>query len=159
MISTVPNIQAVKKGLLKACYNYQTALIHDLSNRISEILRAEGLGNEEEYDNTSLAHIAERTTEADLLGESLKAMTNDLKILQYIRVNLEKDSTSVGLGSVVLTRSKHFYISVSIGDFEVDGVGYTGISMHSPLSKAMQGKTKGEKFFYKGHSYTIKNVY
>ena len=45
----------------------------------------------------------------------------------------------------MITDSKKFFISASLGQVNIDGEIYIAISSHSPMYKAMAGKKKGEK--------------
>jgi len=62
-------------------------------------------------------------------------------------------------GSVIVTDSCRFYISVSAGKIEVDGQLYYAISPAVPLFKVMEGKKKGDTFEFNGKKQVIKELF
>jgi len=62
-------------------------------------------------------------------------------------------------GSVVVTDSCRFFISISAGKIEVDGNLYYAISPGVPLFKVMEGKKKGDAFEFNGKKQVIKELF
>jgi len=62
-------------------------------------------------------------------------------------------------GSVIVTDSCRFYISISAGKIEVDGHMYYAISPMVPLFKVMEGKKKGDAFEFNGKKQIIKDLF
>jgi hypothetical protein len=63
-----------------------------------------------------------------------------------------------GLGSVVVTDSQRFYVSLSLGEIEVEGEPYFALSAFSPLFQAMAQSQSGDSFEFRGKSYQIREV-
>ena len=62
-------------------------------------------------------------------------------------------------GSVVVTDSCRFYISISAGKLEVDDQLYYAISPMVPLFKVMEGKKKGDAFEFNGKKQVIQDIF
>lgn len=78
---------------------------------------------------------------------------NELAVLQNI--DIAKPSLSVGLGTLVNTSSGYFFISVSIGKIEIDGISITVVSSNSPIGMVLKGKKVGEGFLFMGKEVRI----
>jgi len=63
------------------------------------------------------------------------------------------------LGSVVITNTQKFFISVSLGEITVEGEKYFAISAMSPLFKAMVDKNVGEEFSFRSNNYRIEAIF
>lgn len=61
-------------------------------------------------------------------------------------------------GSVVITDAGNFYIAISAGTVQVEGLNYYAISLASPIGQKMKGLKSGDSFDLNGKSYTIKQV-
>jgi hypothetical protein len=62
-------------------------------------------------------------------------------------------------GSVIITDSCRFFISISAGKMEVNGQLYYAISPMVPLFKVMEGKKKGDTFEFNGKKQVIKDLF
>lgn len=150
---------ALKKRMLNKCIAKQQSLIGDFKKRIEALLVTEGLGNEESYDNSELAHASMNVEEARALSDALQYAEDEMKQLWFLQLIPNKVNTKAEQGAVVVTNHGTFYISVSIEQFKVDGETYIGLSVHSPLYLSMKGKTIGEKFTYNGREYVISDIF
>jgi hypothetical protein len=149
----------LKKRMLNKCIAKQQSLIEDFKKRIEALLVTEGLGNEESYDNSELAHASMNVNEARALSEALQYAEDEMKQLWFLQLIPNKINTKAEQGAAVVTNSGTFYISVSIEQFKVDGETYIGLSVHSPLYLAMKGKAVGETFTYNGREYSISDIF
>ena len=61
------------------------------------------------------------------------------------KINLARPDTEVGFGSVVQTNIGNYFVSVAVGDLEIQTQCFYCISLASPLGKLLQGKKKGDK--------------
>lgn len=149
----------LKENMLAACIAKQQSLIDDFRERIKSLTEAEGLGNEESYDDSELSIQSSRVSEINTLNQLLEFANQEMELLENLRIthNLIHDRAVVG--AVVVTDHKTFYLSASIENFIVDGKAYFGISAHSPLFQAMSGKSKGDSFSFKGKHYKIIDIF
>ncbi|MES2733395.1 MAG: hypothetical protein V4714_16735 [Bacteroidota bacterium] len=95
----------------------------------------------------------DRNMHAKQLQENLSG----LLVLQKMDVNRECES--VTLGSVVVTESQRFFISISLGEVKLQGKSYFAISTSTPLFKAMYGKKQGDAFPFRDKMHQIVEIY
>jgi transcription elongation GreA/GreB family factor len=65
---------------------------------------------------------------------------------------------AVQQGSLVNTNRGNFYLAVSLGVIECDGIKYQTISSSSPIGRQMLNKKKGERFLFRDKEYLIEDV-
>jgi LPS O-antigen subunit length determinant protein (WzzB/FepE family) len=82
---------------------------------------------------------------------------NKLKVaLNQINPSLTNDR--VETGSVVITDTANFYVSISAGAISAEGETYMAISPVSPIGIKMKGLRIGEKFNLNDKVYKIKRI-
>lgn len=153
------NYSILRSRILNACMEKQQHQLNDFNNRIKSILAHEGLGNEEEYDTTELAHNAQQADEINALNESLTFANSDMQVLQYLKALSEVLHSTPESGAVVVTDNGMFFISVSVGQVTVDEKTFTGLSTHSQLFLAMKGKHAGDTFAFGKNRYHIQEIF
>ncbi len=89
----------------------------------------------------------------DMFAKQLDEAISKLSILKRIVRN--KVNEDISLGSVVKTDAQNYFISVSLGEINVEGEKYFAISPASPVFQAMAGKTKGDSFVFRDKSIKI----
>jgi transcription elongation GreA/GreB family factor len=81
------------------------------------------------------------------------------KMLTVLNQIWQSTSTDrVTLGSVVVTDSNKFYVSISAGKLEIGGESYVAISTQSPIGQLLLYKRKGEFFSFNNQKQTIISV-
>lgn len=153
------NKSTLKSKVLEACIKKQQLLIDDFKQRIKTLLEPRGVGNEEEYDNTSLSQQGQASDEISGLNEALSLAMEELKILHQLKAKEDTRNMLVGPGAIVITDKAKFYISVSIEQVNVDGETFIGISTQSPLYQIMKGLFAGGIFEHKGITYHITDIF
>jgi hypothetical protein len=86
-----------------------------------------------------------------------EALTGLQALQRLPEVRSPKDQP--GVGTVVVTDSQRFYISVSLGEIKVAGEPYFAISAFSPLFQAMASTKAGDTFSFRGKPYRIEEVF
>jgi transcription elongation GreA/GreB family factor len=89
----------------------------------------------------AMAQIA-RDQAAQQLDEALKLKA----VLEQINPALS--SPRIGLGSLVITDNNRFYISISAGELEVDGIKYFAISPQSPVGKLLMSRKENDVILF-----------
>lgn len=82
-----------------------------------------------------------------------------LKQHDFLKSILVKPSDKAEKGAVIQTDKGIFYISVSLGEISLDNQKIICISPESPLAKAINGKTKNEKFIINNINQSIENIW
>lgn len=89
----------------------------------------------------------------DMFAKQLDEAIGKLSILKRIVRNKVNDDIS--LGSVVRTDSQNYFISVSLGEIDIDGEKFFAISAASPVFQAMAGKVNGDTFTFRDKQIKI----
>jgi hypothetical protein len=158
-MTTISRNTVVRTEMLHACIEKQQLLIDDFKVRIETLLQTEGLGNEEEYDNSEQANTSQRMDEVNSLTKALDFANREMDILNYLEFNVADKHEQPELGAVVITNLNTFFISVSTEQFELDGQTFIGLSVHSPLFQVMREKKKGDTFNYNKITYKIIDIF
>ncbi len=64
------------------------------------------------------------------------------------RVTLQKQSETIGLGSLVKTSKDIYYLAISAGELKVDGLSIFCISVATPIGQLLLGKKIGDLVFF-----------
>ncbi|RYZ23454.1 MAG: 3-oxoacyl-ACP synthase [Sphingobacteriales bacterium] len=67
--------------------------------------------------------------------------------------------TVVEAGSVVETSAGNFYISIGMGQVQIEEGMFIALSPASPLGKQFIGAVKGDQVLFNGNSYLIKAIF
>lgn len=149
----------IRKKILETCIDRQRILVEDFNNRIRNILKHEGLGNEDEYDTTELSQASMRFAEVNALNQSLSFAKSDLDVLRYLSTLTEIMHTTPERGAVVVTDQGKYFISVSVGQVNIDDGVFTTLSPNSQLYQRMKEKKRGEDFEFNRIRYHILEIF
>lgn len=148
----------LRKKLIDACIAKQQLLINNFKDRIKTLTENEGLGNEESYGSEDTASNSAKAAEINALNNQLEFANRELELLESLRATQHVTRNRVALGAIVATNLHTFFVSASLENFEVNGRPYVGISTQSPIYQAMEGKSAGETFTFKGTRYEIRAI-
>jgi len=162
MTTVAPSIQVgkceLKARVLQAAIVQQQKVIEDFQNRVNEIMASEAT-DKDEYDCHQQSFKSETMTEVSLLTDQLHFTNHELDELKHIQ-NYEHECHPVAeYGTVVKTDKETFFISVGVEQFYVADQSVFGISVQSPIYRAMKGKKVGDRFSYNGITYLIEEIF
>ena len=89
--------------------------------------------------------------------EGIYSQTNQLKT-QLNLIDLTKQHTKVGMGSLVTTNQGSYYISVGLGKVEVNNKAYFALSLSSPIGKLLNGKAVGDKIEFNSREFFVEKI-
>lgn len=102
-------------------------------------------------------------------GRAMAHLEKEKALLQWheanrLKADLEKVarqsvSDSVGLGSIVVTNSTCYYVSIGAGTLRVDGIDYLALSPASPLGQLLMKRKAGDRVLFQNKSHTILAVH
>lgn len=75
------------------------------------------------------------------------------------KINIEKKSPQVGVGSLVYTSKTHYFVAASLGALEADDKIIYAISPGTPIGKLLLNKQVGDKVTFNGNSFVIEQVF
>lgn len=146
----------MKQRLLNECLRIQNVQIQTAKSAMDEAQESanEHQGAmEDKFESFREACQIQR----DMFAKQLDEAITTLSILK--RINATKENKNIMLGSVIITNTQKFFISVSLGEITVDGEKYFAISAMSPLFKAMVNKEVGQEFSFRDNSYCIEAIF
>lgn len=94
--------------------------------------------------------------EREKAGQQLAEIQKEKEILS--KINLEQPSEVAHLGSVVMTTQANYFLSISSGLHQVNGISFYAISPSTPIGKLLLGKKEGDVISFRGQSFTITNL-
>lgn len=136
----------IKKQLLEICNKLQIDRIAILKKAMDE---AQQSANEygppkDRYDSYRMQLLSKH----EMLGHQLQKA--EAEFLAIKKIDLTKESTSVDFGSVVITKSQKFFVSIGIGKLEFEKDIYYAISPNVPIYNTIKNKKKGQEFIFNG---------
>ncbi len=146
---------SLRQKLFNACLEYVNIRIDTSKQAMAD---AQESANAEEkssagdkYETGRAMMQIEHDKAAQQLNESMKLK----QVLDQIN-NTEARQSVASLGSVVITSSSpHFYVAISAGKIQIDGVEYIALAPQSPIGKALLGLKVNDTFVYNNKSCTI----
>jgi hypothetical protein len=148
----------LKTKIIEEGLKLQQQLIDDCHKRIDEI-RASELNGGCGYDNHQRSFKSETVAEISLLSDQLQLANHELEELKHIQNYALECHPSAEYGTVVRTDKETFFVSVGVERFYVDGHTVYGISVQSPIYRALKGKKVGESFIHNGIIYHIEEIF
>ena len=149
--------QIMKKALLELCWkhvNERTDRLKKQSDELQESLGSETKSSAGDKHETGRAMVQ---LEQEKLGQQLQELEATRSILK--KINIEKPSDKIRLGSLVKTSMTDYFIAISAGAFNHDqGIVYC-ISANAPIAKLLIGKEKGENFVFNGKGQAILGIF
>jgi transcription elongation GreA/GreB family factor len=80
------------------------------------------------------------------------------QIHQLQQIDPNSDHNSIGQGAIVITQNHHLFVGVPLGKFHFNNKEWMGISLHSPIGKALEGKKTGNNFTFNNQTTQILSV-
>ncbi|PIQ47006.1 MAG: 3-oxoacyl-ACP synthase [Cytophagales bacterium CG12_big_fil_rev_8_21_14_0_65_40_12] len=74
------------------------------------------------------------------------------------QIDTNKKNEAIAIGSLVFTTSANYFISISLGQIELQNAIFFAISPASPVGRLMLGKTENQSFEFGGKKIKIEKV-
>lgn len=132
----------IKQQLLEACLDFVKEKHNTISKSIASNkndLFSETKSSAGDKHETGRAMIQ---LEMEKAGQQLSEVTIMQEVLK--KITIEKKSDVTCLGSLIKTTKGTYFLAISIGKIEINGVDYFAISSQSPIGKQLLGKKVGE---------------
>ncbi len=151
----MPTDISIKKRLLEKSIEIKE---ESKAHSLSAMADAQKAANEygparDRYDSFRTQVMRKR----DMLAQQLAVVEEELRFLHQI--NLDKPSTKIESGAMVVLDKQTIFILLGIGKIEMDGNDYYVISPVVPLATAMKELKAGDSFKFRGKSMKILEVF
>jgi hypothetical protein len=145
----------LKQQLLDECKAIQKKAIDSSKNAMDETQQAlnEYGPNKDRYDSFRDQLIGKR----DMFAAQYQKALTECSILK--KIDPSKIKERVEFGAIIMTQKSNFFVSISSGKIELDGVVYYAISPAVPLFKVMNGLKKGDTFEFNGQKQSIVDLF
>lgn len=146
----------LKRGLWSKCVELQSQLVNAAKSSMENASES-ALDQDSSTDENGDSFKEQCHRDRDMYAIKFRDASAGLKALN--RINPEIETDVVRVGSVVFTSAQNLFISISLGQINCEGDSFVAISTQSPLYQSIEGKRKGDKFDFRGSSYTIKEIF
>ena len=147
--------------------NFKKELIehlhHLIQYRISDIKLEINDANESKKNESKSSAGDKYETTREMMQQEIsrnEAQLYEARKLKHalMQIQVEKNSDTIQNGSLVFTNNGNFFISVSAGQFKINGQNFFAISAASPIGKLLSGTKKGEKFNFNSKEFEVLEI-
>lgn len=147
----------IKDELFKHCLNYVEECINTAQLAIED---AQSSAN----DDTKSSAGDKFETGREMMQQEIDRNRKQLEEAKKMSLTLEQIenyqvSEIVHSGSLVITNFGKFYISISRGQIQVDGINYFAISAISPIGLKLMRQKVGYEFDFNGKPFVIESIF
>lgn len=148
--------EATKASLRAACKKY-------VGERIDNALQAIESARDAAADDTKSSAGDKFETTREMMQQELnrhQQLLADAQRMEQVINNMGvgMDDGPVKLGSLVATNHGIFFIAISIGQLQINGIPYWIISPGSPLGQRLIGTNVGQQVVFNGKIYQITGI-
>ena len=145
----------LKKNLVEECKRQQQKVIDNLRQEMAE---AQQSANEygaprDRYDSFRMQMLRKK----DMFGQQLDKAQNELYALE--KINLKKEINTAEYGSVIITDTQKYFISIGLGKIVFNDEIYFAISAMVPIAKAFAEKKMNDIVEFNGKKMNIIEVF
>ena len=147
---------SLKEQLYQQCLDHVNERLQTITQTIEsnqKALTSETKSSAGDKRETGRAMLQLEMEKAGQQLQSIQQMKDTLA-----RIDLSKNSEVVVLGSVIETDLGIYFLSVSVGQIQVEKKIYFAISTSSPIGKLLLGKREGEELVWSGRKIQINKI-
>ncbi len=133
----------------------QASVVEDLEASRERLATAADIDENETIDPEDFSRQNELGNMATRLKFKIQNSKNELEYLNDLPMDTGDE---VKEGSLVITDSYVFYVSIPVSPFDMEGKHVVSISSKAPVYHAMRGKKAGDSFEVAGKTYQIQEV-
>lgn len=146
----------IKQQLYSECVNYVETKIALIAKAVDELQQASKLETKSSMGDKYETAISSIHLEMEKYSRQMNEFFTLKKIL--FQINVGKKYDSVQPGCLVCTTNGNYFIAITAGEFEIEGVKYLTISLASPLGKELHKRKTGESFTFRSKQFVIELV-
>lgn len=150
------NAAKVKKQLLDKCFESVQGRISDLDEALRTVNEAKSAETKSSVGDKYETGRALLQNEEARLRQQMQNAKNELAVLSQI--TLDRDTSIIGIGSLVTTNTGSYFISIGIGKVFVENKTYYCISKGSPIAQIMIGLQQDAEFTFNNKLFRIRDV-
>lgn len=147
----------LKQQLYQRCADLIDLKLSKIHTQIQEIQLALSSETKSSAGDKHETGRAMMQLEREKVGQQL-AETEKLKAL-LAQIPIKQTHETIGLGSLVKTSDRNYFIAVSLGMIEVGGQHFFAISPNTPIGLLLRGQTKGAEIIFRDQRFKIEEVF
>ncbi|MDD7915505.1 3-oxoacyl-ACP synthase [Polaribacter ponticola] len=147
---------SIKQKLFKQCLefvNNRANTIEDIISSNQRALQTETKSSAGDKHETGRAMLQ---LEMEKASQQLSGVYKMKAVLS--KINPNKKSEIVHLGSIVETNFENYFLSISAGELNAENKTFYAISVSSPIGRLLLGKTINKKIIFNGKEMIIKKI-
>ena len=148
---------AEKHRTLSECLRLQKAVVENARKAVNDAQESANEGDDSTEEKLYNSYREEMQNKRDMFARQFGIAIDDLNILNQIVTS--KEYKQAEFGSIVVTETGTYFISISLGKVEVDGKTIFAVSALAPVYRAFEGKKKGDSYTFQGKSLKIKEIF
>jgi transcription elongation GreA/GreB family factor len=149
-------MSALKSQLYQLCLTFIQNRIENIEYSLQQARQASNDDTKssagDKYETTREMMQQEMDRNSKLLYE---AGQQKIALQQVEQVDVAKE---VKNGSLVLTSSGNFYISISASEMNIDGQKFIAVSQAAPIGRTFIGSKVGDELNFNGNKYLVKEI-
>lgn len=157
MLKKNEDFEQLKIAAYDHCFQFVADRLKRIQLQISELesaLTSETKSSAGDKHETGRAMIQ---LEREKLGQQLAELEKTQQLLS--KVPRERDTTTVGLGNLVITDAFSYYIAISAGECKYQGKSVYCISAATPIGQLVMGMSEGHTIHFKGRTTSILTIH
>jgi transcription elongation GreA/GreB family factor len=146
----------IKKRAYEHCREFVSNRLSRISKQIQEVqesLTSETKSSAGDKHETGRAMLQ---LEREKLGNQLAESEKMQELLH--RVRPDSLNSMGGLGALVETEDRYYYIAISAGAITTERLPIYCISPATPIGQLLLGKTTGESFLFNGNAFSVLSI-
>ncbi len=148
--------QELKQAIHQRMIALEEAELAEAVSHYQAYLSDSRLDDREGHDNDDLADARENVDLAQAFGHPVHNHRAKIEAIEGMDF---APTDRVGPGAVVIFANRRFVVAVSTNRFSCRGEAYMGISLQSPIYRAMRGLKAGDSFTLNGREMKIQEVF
>lgn len=151
------DFNAIKRATYAHCIQFVEERLKRIQLQIGELeyaLTSETKSSAGDKHETGRAMIQ---LEREKCGQQLSELEKTKQVLS--KVPQDRNTQTVGLGSLVKTDICFYYIAISAGAFDHKGTPVYCISAATPIGELLMGESVGLRFHFNGNNVSILEIY
>jgi len=135
------NVQEIKNKLYETCllfveekHNTVTSIIE--SNKKALFSETKSSAGDKHETGRAMLQL-----EMEKASQQIAVITEMIEVLD--KIEAQKTSKIICLGSLIKTTKANYYLAISVGEITINSVNFYAVSTNSPIGKQLLGKTVG----------------
>ncbi len=150
----------MSKQLKKTLFDFCSVFVNDRISRIERIIK--NLEDSLKSETKSTAGDKHETGRAmvQLEREKMGKQLAEAEKMKHLlaKVPLENTNANIGLGSWVQTSENNYFLAISAGEANTNGISTYCISTATPIGRLLLGKTVGDTIEFKGTKMLVNKI-